>query len=258
MKKNALSWMLFSKHPIIHRGVINRSCLEHTRTAFLSCIEQGYPMEVDLLMLRDKQVIVWRDEVVNTACNGTCYLSSMSLPEIRTIASNFSDSKLNQIMTLEEFITMIDGKVGVIFEIKVPYKSSPDAVVDSVLSILKEYRGEYSVHSSNPYVIYRIRTLRPDIPVGQISLSFKWIPNVNPEYIKLHREFLFEDIAIPDFLGYDIRDLADENTKDRAVAFCQKYDIPLLSWTIKNASEELLARKYCQNYIIEGTTSYLD
>lgn len=254
MKKNALSWMLFSEHPIIHRGVINGSCLEHTKKAFQSCIEQGYPMEVDLLMLRDQKIIVWRDEVVD----GARWMSSMSLPEIRTIARTSQNSRLSQMMSLEEFITMVDGKVGVIFEIKVPYKSSPDVVVDSVLSILAGYCGEFSLHSSNPYVVQRIRTLRPDISVGQISLSFKWIPNVDPEYIKLHREFLFEDIAIPDFLGYDIRDLVEENTRDMALAFCQKYDIPLLSWTIKNASEELLAKKYCQNYVIEGATSFLD
>lgn len=256
MKKDALSWLLFSKYPVIHRGVIRGDCLEHSWSAFQICIEQGYPMEVDLLMLGDQEIVVWRDERVSTVNNEKCWLSSMSLPEIRTTYSDL-DSRLRQMMTLEEFTAMVDGKVGIIFEIKVPYGESPNIVVDSVLSVLSKYRGDFAIHSSNPHVIHRIHTLCPDIPIGQISLSFKWIPDVSPEYIRLHREFLFTDIAVPDFLNYDIRDLAEENTRKMVIEFCQKYDIPLLSWTIKNSYDEELAREYCKNYIIEGAKSYV-
>jgi glycerophosphoryl diester phosphodiesterase len=182
----------------------------------------------------------------------------MTLPEIRMIANGNPDSRLNQMMTLEEFVSLVNGKVGVIFEIKVPYENSADATVDAVLSVLTEYRGEFAIHSSNPYVIRRIRTLCPDIAVGQISLSFKWIPNVSPEYVRLHREFLFADIIMPDFLDYDIRDLAEGEIRDKALNFCRQHGMPLLSWTIKNATEEHLARKYCSNYIIEGATSYIN
>ena len=31
MKKDALSWLLFSKYPVIHRGVIRGDCLEHNK-----------------------------------------------------------------------------------------------------------------------------------------------------------------------------------------------------------------------------------
>ena len=256
MKKDALSWLICSKRPIIHRGIISGDCVEHSRRAFQICIEHGYPMEVDLLMLSDQTIVVWRDEVISATNNENCWLSSMSLSEIRTI-QNGSNSRLNQMMTLEEFVSMVDGKVGILFEIKVSYGESSNAVVDSVLSVLTKYHGKFAIHSSNPYVIHRIHTLCPDIPIGQISLSFKWIPNVSPEYIRLHREFLFSDIIMPDFLDYDIRDLAEEDTRNRVLDFCHDHGIPLLSWTIKNVFDEQIAKNYCENYIIEGATSYI-
>ena len=212
-------------------------------------------MEVDLLMLKDRQIVVWRDEVVNTREN--LLLSSLSLSEVRTIIQNDPNSHLNQMMTLKEFISLVDGKVGVIFEIKVPYESSPKATVDSVLSVINGYHGDFAIHSSNPYVIQMIRAIIPDIPLGQISLSFSRIPNVNPEYVKLHREFRFTDIAMADFLNYDIRDLAEKNIREQVHAFCNEHHLPLLSWTIKSAAEEQLAKTLCENYIIEGTTSYM-
>ena len=206
------------------------------------------------MMLKDQAVVVWRDEFVDAR---GCKLSALSLPEIRAIAQDTFSSRLNEMMTFDEFISLVGGRVGVVIEIKIPYGDSPDMMVDSVLRILKDYRGEYVIHSSNPYVLHRIRTLCPDIPIGQISLSFKWIPNVDPEYVRLHREFLFSDIVMPDFLNYDIRDLSEENTRNRVLSFCREHELPLVSWTVKTSEEEKLAKKYCKNYIIEGADSFL-
>jgi len=213
-------------------------------------------MEVDLLMLKDRQIIVWRDEAVNAGED--LQLSSLSLPEVRAIAHNDPNSRLNQMMTLDEFIDLVDGRVGVIFEIKVPYEISPKEAVDSVLSVIDGYRGDFAIHSANPYVIQMIRAIDPDIPLGQISLSFSRIPDVDPEYVRLHREFRFADIVMPDFLNYDIRDLAEWYIRKQVLEFCRAHDMPLLSWTIKSAAEERLAKTLCGNYIIEGATSYMD
>ena len=255
MNKDDFKWLILPGNPIIHRGMLSKSCVEHGRGSFQACVDQHLSMEVDLMMLKDQTVVVWRDEIVDTTGRP---LSSLSLPEIRAIAQDNPTSRFGQLMTLNEFISLVDGKSGVVFEIKIPYGESPDLMVDSVLSILSVYRGNFVIHSSNPYVLHRIRTVCPDIPIGQISLSFKWIPNVDPEYVRLHREFLFADIVMPDFLDYDIRDLAEEGTRNRVLTFCREHELPLVTWAIRTAKEEAIARKYCSNYIIEGTTSFMD
>lgn len=256
MDRNNLLWMLSSGHPIIHRGKINKDCVEHGKSSFRSCIEQNYPIEVDLMMLKDQQIVVWRDGPVSVA--DTRRISSLSLSEIRSIAYNNARDPLNQLMTLDEFIRMIDGNVGVIFEIKVPYEISPNATVQAVLLMLKEYRGEFAIHSSNPFALQMIRTACPRIPLGQISLSFNHVNHVNQSFVKLHREFRFTDIVVPDFLSYDVRDLSDLCIRERANAFCRLYGIPLISWAVRNAEEERVARTCCENYIIEGAISYID
>ena len=46
------------KKPIIHRGVLRKGLLPHTKRAFEECIKANYPMEVDLLRLKDKSTIL--------------------------------------------------------------------------------------------------------------------------------------------------------------------------------------------------------
>lgn len=256
MNKDSLSWMLSCGHPIIHRGKVNKDCLEHGRSSFQLCIEQNYPMEVDLMMLKDQQIVVWRDGLVDV--EDTRLISDLSLSEIRSIAYNNELDILNQLMTLEEFVRMVDGKVGIIFEIKVPYETPPNTEVQAVLSVLKKYHGDFAIHSSNPFVLQMIRTAYPQIPLGQISLSFSRIDHVDQSVVKLHHDFRFTDIIVPDFLSYDVRDLSNLSIRGRVHAFCLLYDIPLISWAIRNAEEERVARACCENYIIEGAVSYID
>lgn len=256
---NDFKW-LFEKR-IIHRGMINESCIDHARDSFITCMQYSYPLEIDLLILDDGEIVVWRDGRLASFGieNDFRMLSSVTLEIIRDICrmDRYAHSSLNQMMTLNEFLDMIDGKLNLLIEIKEPYNSQTiQQDVSSALNILNHYTGKYALHSAHPEVLRLIREMSPSIPIGQISWSFNGT-DVSEEYRKLHQNFDFMNIIKPDFLGYDIRELQQKTTLDNVNCLCEKNHLPLIAWTVRNKNEEIFAKKYCNNMIIEGAPSFL-
>lgn len=254
-----INWLLEQR--IIHRGMITPQCPDHAKESFLTCLDYPYPIEVDLLFLADGEVVVWRDGPLKDfgITQDSRMLSSLSQKEISSLCSlqiNES-SQLKQMMTFSSFLNMIDGKIGLLIEIKEPYKSSKIYEhVAIVLNLLEGYKGKYALHSANPMVLKQIRTIKKDVPIGQISWSFD-SADVIAEYKNLHQSFQFLDIIVPDFLGYKIGELKDIETQVRVKKVCKKFGLPLLGWTVRNREDERIALDYCDNMIIEGSIGYL-
>ena len=86
------------------------------------------------------------------------------------------------------------------------------------------------------------------IPCGIITTDFSKYRDASPEYSELHRTSAYLDIVTPDFISYDVSEL---NTEPFTM-LREKYDKPILAWTIKNEEEKEYANECCANVIREG------
>lgn len=271
-----VEWMKNRHTPIIHRGVIKNGLLPHTKRAFDACIEARLPMEVDLLCLNDGagSIIVGREDQIVKYNNKEFTLSDCRISDIRKINKEVGE---NKILTLEEFLQLINGKIPVILEIKTKEKvldKKINTYVERITKIVTSYlrkcsdifiynygsdNNTYShgvaIHSSNPYVLKRIKEINCMIPCGIISQDFSEIINdVGYDFVKLHSETKFLEIFDPDFISYNI-DFLDNGI---AQSIKEKKGIPVLGWTVKNEDDQLNAMDYnCDNIIIEGSKSFI-
>lgn len=260
-----VKWLL--KKNIIHKAKISNDVMAHTRTAFSHCMRRKFPIEVDLISLKDGTIVAGRQDELSEITGG-CDVTQMSWMQLKVEVRKNAAVDTNQILRLSDFLEYIHGVIPILLEIKSNnylIDSNEDnelvrKVVEEVRKYIRKYGldgdvGKVAIHSSNPYILRKIRDKDCMIPIGQISLNFNRdeYASVNEMQKKLHREQLYIDIVTPDFISYDIRDLPNPKVQN----LCRQHNIPLIAWTIKDADDEEIAEECCKNIIIEGSTSYL-
>ena len=260
-----LNW-LFEK-PVIHRGRINHELPDHSVRGYFACIAAGYPFEVDLFFLKDGTIMAGRDEELFHKEEGTsCRLSELTLNDLRAMKTEeywTAEHKeprymLEELMTLQELLDLINGKVGLLIELKVDAKASDKeyaSTVSSVLSALRYYQGNFCICAANPKVLREAREQDQTVILGQISWSFDGA-DVTEEYRRCHTEMTFLDVVEPDFISYKIGEIGGN---EKLLSLCAEKKLPLLAWTILDKKDQemfLEINLEQKNMIIEGTTTY--
>lgn len=255
------SWLC--QKPIIHRGVLTDDLQEHTLRAYRACIAEGLPMEVDLLEMRDGELVVQREMDLVTD-DETTTLSRFRLETLyQTLKDGeFDEAKttmLYEMLTFREFLDFVNGRVGLLIELK-DFNEDPDnpyhrELAMKVVDQLKGYRGKAAIHSANPFVLREVRRINSLIPIGQISLDYEGKENVDEDYKNLHRNADFLSIVEPDFISYDLDTMRrNPELRRKIIGICREYKIPLLCWTVKKKKDKNFAinTAECDNYIVEG------
>lgn len=246
----------FLQKKIIHRGRISSSAAEHTYDAFNECIRKELPMEVDLLFLSDGEILVYRDMVLS---NGQ-KLSDLGYSDI--LFGDFQELPAKQIMLFENFLKLVNGRVPLLIEIKSNDYNEEQAENQAakIFKRLRNYKGDYAVHSANPYVLRAIRELDVQIPLGQITLDFsrKEYENADDFTKQVHRECNFLKVFEPDFISYNIKDLRNtlNGSRKSVVNAVEKLNIPMLLWTVKSQADEEYAQSKNCAMVIEGAVTF--
>jgi hypothetical protein len=98
------------------------------------------------------------------------------------------------------------------------------------------------------YLYYRIKKLAPNIIRGILSSDFKAFNSGTSslnEY--MIRKFKLNFLAKPDFIAYDIRALPNMHINKFI-----KEKLPIIGWTIRQKKDITIAKKYCNNIILEN------
>ena len=266
-----MSW-LEGKH-IIHKGVINKNVKPHTYGAFVECISKNYPIEVDLLKLNDGTVIVGRVDEKIEEYGFDKPLSDLNISEFNKLNRKIvaKEGKESRKLTLTQFCDLVGDRIPVLFEIKLDNNSSEQEAAEYVKDIVAILRdrfrrsyiiaGDYNykrsiqrfaIHSANPYAIKAVKELDCTIPCGIITCDFS-TRGASDKYVKLHKEHEYMNICHPDFINCDVNYLSGTISR-----LCQENNIPLFSWTIKNAEDQEIAENdyNCDKIVIEGATSF--
>ena len=228
---------LFDKY-IAHRGFHNEENPENTIGAFERAINNNYAIELDVQLLKDGTVVVVHDNKLSRLCGVDKYVSNLNLEDIQNL--NVLNSKY-QIPTLKQVLEFVNGRTPLLIEIKNTLKVGE--LESKVWEILKNYNGEYAIQSFNPFSLEWFKKNAPNVLRGQLASFFK---NEDLSFIKkvLLKKLRLNKLSCPHFISYNAEDLPNR--------YCNKSNLPVLAWTIRNQEDYLKVIKFTDNIIFEG------
>ena len=217
---------------IAHRGVHdNKKTPENSLSAFKKAIELKLPIELDIQLTKDNQLIVFHDkDLVRMTDSHNC-VKDLTLEEIKKLKLLNTKEK---IPTLKEVLELINSKVLIDIEIKNTEKINE--ISNTLLEELKDYKGNFIIKSFNPNIIKYLKKQKPSYTYG-ILISDKQ-PNKLKKFLSTSNLLL--QYYKPDFISISKYLINNKNFKKFGK------DHPILIWSI-NSKEELKKYHY-QDY----------
>lgn len=231
------SWLV--NKLIAHRGLHDKNAPENSLKSFENAIKANYAIEFDVHTISDGTIVVFHDDSLKRVTNKDGYVKNLKKEDLKNYKLNGTDEV---IPTLKEVLTLINGQVPILIEIK--NKGKIGELEKSLLEILKNYKGQYAIQSFNPYSLQYFRINAPEVLRGQISGNLK---DSDLSFIKkyfLKHMLLNKKVSQPNFITYEANAIPNR--------FIKKYShLPLLVWTVRSQDEYKRVIKYCNNIIFE-------
>lgn len=190
---------------VAHRGIHQNDAglPENSVPAFLAAKKLGFCIETDIHITADGEVVVFHDDDLFRMCGKKEKIEDKTLAELKEMRLLGTDC---QIPTLEELLTLVDGEVPLLIELKCGPKSQKRLCL-AADKILREYHGKYIVQSFYPPAMLWYRRHHKEICRGQLASNFARHHDENHTLINfLAGWLLFNFLARPDFISYDERD----------------------------------------------------
>lgn len=226
-------WLL--TRPIAHRGLWGGDIVENSLTAYSLAADKGFPIEIDLFLTRDNEIVCFHDDTLSRMTGKSGKITEKSLAELKALSLLNTAEK---IPTLQEVLAICRGKIPLLIEIK---DQENDYIVDKTVDILKNYDGEFAVQSFNPFYIKRVKTLAPDFICGVLGTHKKERGRITNFVLK---HLCFNFIIKPDFISYNKDGL--KYVKRKAIK------TPVIAWTILNEKERNSLPPFVKNIIFEN------
>jgi glycerophosphoryl diester phosphodiesterase len=242
--KNA--WL--TARPIAHRGLHNAAAgvIENTASAFRAAIDGNYGIETDVQISVDGEAMVHHDDALGRLTEGHTALAQMSAAGIKSAKFKATGDR---ILTLSEFLELVDARVPVVIELKSHFDGDT-RLAERVATVLAGYRGPAAVMSFDPALIERIRAITPELTRGIVAerhyTHHEWDRLSRAEKIRL-AFLLHAPSTRPHFIAYAGRDLPA-----LAPAAARSLGLPLLTWTIRSEAERARILRFADQVIFEG------
>ena len=229
---------------VAHRGLHSAAANipENSLKAFWVAKELGFCIEIDIHLTKDGKVVVFHDDSTARICGKDVNIAEATLQELKALRLSGTDQ---QIPTLEEVLSLVDGKVPLLIEFKAKQKTCA-ALCAAADKILSRYKGKYIVQSFYPPVLGWYRKHRSDICRGILATDFarqkgnsfeKWLAGW----------LLFNFIGRPDFVSYD-----HHYTSSFGRSLCASLGAHSVCWTLRSKKELAAVKSYYATYIFEN------
>ncbi len=232
--------------PIAHRGLHNSEFPENSMPAYQNAISHNFNIEIDVHLSKDGRLVVFHDDNLKRVCGVDKKVKDCTLEELKSYGLAGTDHRMP---TFEEFLQLVDGKVGILCEIKGvnPLNSS---IVKATIEALTNYKGHIALQSFNCGAVkYALKHC--DLPVGELltwrspdSKKARWFPAT------WMGKLWISNIIKPHFVAYDIyacnRNLSENKWLKKGATKC-----PVIVWTVNSEERIEDARKYANNIIFE-------
>lgn len=202
---------------IAHRGIHNEAIPENSMKAFSLALKKNIPIEFDVHILKDKNIVVFHDDNLKRMTNKDKFIKECTYEEIKDLKLKNTDEK---IPLLKDVLKLVDGKVLLDIELKMDV--TDHSLEDGLIEILKDYNGEVILKS---FDYRKVKYLKKHTNY-KIGLLIKRMTGFKDFII---RNINFNILIKPDFLA------CNKNMLDCKSVKTFKKDIYI--WTIKNKDE---------------------
>lgn len=237
---------VFEKQYIAHRGFHDNASdrPENTLPAFKKAVEQGYGIELDVQLTKDKVPVVIHDYDLKRVAGVNRRVDECTFEELRQYP--LFQSK-ETVPSLAEVLRLVAEKVPLIIEIKVEWKYRETCEV--VAGCLDYYHGIYCVESFSPLAVGWFKRHRPAVLRGQLATNHRGEGLKTPWYIeRVLTNCMLNGFCRPDFIAYNCR-----FTKSFPVAVLRRfYKCKMAAWTIKSQKELEKHRKQFDVFIFDS------
>ena len=202
---------------IAHRGIHNEAIPENSMKAFSLALKKNIPIEFDVHILKDKNIVVFHDDNLKRMTNKDKFIKECTYEEITDLKLKNTNEK---IPLLKDVLKLVDGKVLLDIELKMDV--TDHSLEDGLIEILKDYNGEVILKS---FDYRKVKYLKKHTNY-KIGLLIKRMSGFKDFII---RNINFNILIKPDFLA------CNKNMLDCKSVKTFKKDIYI--WTIKNKDE---------------------
>lgn len=226
-----------------HRGLWNADLPENSMAAFRNAVENGFGMEMDVHLTKDDQLVVFHDDSLKRMCGVERPISSCTLAELQSLRLNGTEE---HIPTFDEFLSMVDGRVPLIVELK------SDARIEDLCRLayarLERYTGVYCVESFHPGAARWFRKNAPQVIRGQLACGlYGSDPRKRTWLDRCMASLIQNALSRPDFIAY-------EHSTDRnlPMALMRMLRPWLVCWTVRSQHDMNVLRRRYDLQIFEG------
>ncbi|MFA5449510.1 MAG: glycerophosphodiester phosphodiesterase family protein [Clostridia bacterium] len=229
--------------PIAHRGLHNKDLPENSMAAFKNALEQGYNIEIDVRLTKDKKVVIFHDPTTNRVIGEAGKISELTYEQLQDEKYRLPNGEV--IPLLEDFIAVVDGKTDVLCEIK--STGTHSFVLEAEVYKLIKGKPWIIMQAFNPLTLVWYKKYAPEVVRGQLATSSekRWLRMLcSMGFRIMHR-------TKPAFLAYDIRYLPSPRVEHAL----KKHNMKLICWTIRTEAElEKAGQVNARNIIFEDVS----
>ena len=163
-KKQILDELLTWRYA--HRGFHDKPAVpENSMLAFRRAASEGFGIELDVHLTKDKKLAVIHDSSLQRTCGIDLNIEEITLEEAQVY---FLEKSEEVIPEFEDVLGVVSGKVPLIVEIKSAGGNDRE-LTDAVMTALEGYDGLYCIESFSPSVVGYVRKAYPDVVRGQLA-----------------------------------------------------------------------------------------
>lgn len=237
-------------HPFLgvkwaHRGLHDKKhgIPENSLPAFRAAIDAGDGIELDVHLTKDEKLVVFHDDTFDRICGHGGKVEETSYEEMRQYTLGGTKER---IPLLSEVLRMVDGKVPLLIEVKLP--SADTKICRKLDEEMSGYRGKYMIQSFNSLVLRWMKKHRNEIPRGQLSENLTKNDRTTHYVLRFCVKYLLSNcMCRPDFISYKWADRKNPGLWINRVLF----RTPAAAWTLHGEKDVRAARRSFDMYIFE-------
>lgn len=210
-----------------HRGYhcIEKGIPENSMSSFQAAVDHNCGIELDLHLTYDGHLVVFHDNTLDRICHCSGVIETMTLAQLKKCRLS---GTTETIPLFEDVLNLVDGKVPLLIELKIPKHSLK--ICEKTYELLKNYHGDYLVQSFNSLGIWWFRIHAPEILRGQLSSRLTKEKLKEPWLLCfLTEKLVCNFFSRPDFISYKLKDLPTF-----PVSFLSSvFHTPIAVWTLR-------------------------
>ena len=213
-----------------HRGLHdnNSDAPENSLAAIRKAVENGYGIEFDVQLTRDRIPVVFHDETLKRVCGVDGNVRDYTYEELQAFPLLHSNER---IPLLADVLHAVGGRVPLIIEIKIHENAAE--VCAKADELISRYEGPYCIESFDPRAVAWYKKNRPQVIRGQLSSSFSEPGKPEKFTYMLVHYLLTNVIARPDFIAYD-----HKHKHNISRVLCHRcFKALSVAWTVKSQQE---------------------